>query len=367
MEIRTTNFENTFYSGKKIILSGGGGVTEALLLNAGKLTNLLCICDRKAPANGSGTLMGYPYMQIQYAVERYSDFYVAISSLKYYAEMKADWMKFIPEDRILPYQNWETRLHFNMEKSKYNAWLHESRQRIETVYHCLGDEASRQSFCYYLQGIENISADNWLRVAYHSACIADYFPNEYFKFDDKTIYIDVGGCDGDTVFDFIRASNGSYRKIIAYEPDEHMFHVLQEELSKLGDERIVCCNAAVGDHSGVIGFSIAQNPFLNTVSESASLKVKMISIDSLDEPISMIKVSLNGEDNNIGVLEGVRECILKYKPDLSFIVTPNENVLIDVPIKILEICNSYKIYFRLSSYSQEGGQRFSGCIYASAK
>lgn len=67
--------------------------------------------------------MGYPYMQIQYAVEKYSDFYVAISSLKYYAEIKADWLKFIPEDRILPYQNWETKLHFNMGKSKYNDWL----------------------------------------------------------------------------------------------------------------------------------------------------------------------------------------------------------------------------------------------------
>lgn len=365
MELKTTNFERTFYSGKKIILSGSGGVTESLLLNADKIDNLLCICDRKAPADGSGEWMGYPYTTIENAVNRYEDFYVAISSFKYYEEIKKDWMEYLPEDRILPYLNWETRFHFNMEKTRYQEWLRVNTEKIEKVYYHLGDEPSRKSFRYFLQGTENISADAWMQVAYSSNILADYFPRTYFSFNNETVYVDIGGCDGDSVLDFIRASENNFGKIIACEPDEKMFYVMQKTISDLGDERIICHNTAVGAHNGIVGFSVAQNPFLNTVDDESPVKVKIESIDSLKEPVRMLKVSINGEQNNLNVLEGGRQTILKYKPQMSFITPPNENILLDVPAKILEIDSSYKIYFRLTSYPQAEGQRFSGCIYAS--
>lgn len=364
-KLRKTNFENIFCSEKKIIIAGGGEVTESLLLNAERIDNLLCICDRKAPAN-EGMLMGYPYMQNGSAVKKYSDFYVAISSLKYYKEIKADWMQLVPEEKILPYLNWETRWHFNMERSKFDEWLHKNSEKIAGVYDLLADEASKRSLCYFLQGMEYISADDWLQVAYHSVCIADYFSQEYFKFDDKTVYVDIGGFDGDTVFDFIRVSNRHFRKIIACEPDERNFYVMQNKLSELKDERIICANVAVGKKNGMTGFAMAQNPFLNTVSDEALRKVRMVSIDSLNEPATMIKVSVAGEQNNLDILEGAKDCIKKYKPQMSFVVSMNEDLLISVPLKILEICDSYKIYFRLTSYSQGVGQRFSGCIYATA-
>ena len=106
-----SNFEKTFFSNNKIIIYCAGAVTQVLLEDIPKVDNVYAICDKKAD-NHSLYFNKYKFVTIKNVLEECdlskNDFKIAISSLKYYSEVKKELLKYVSEDMILDYVNWET-------------------------------------------------------------------------------------------------------------------------------------------------------------------------------------------------------------------------------------------------------------------
>ena len=74
----------------------------------------------------------------------------------------------------------------------------------------------------------------------------------------------------------------------------------------------------------------------------------MIDIDSLEIPATFIKMDIEGSE--MKALEGAENTIKRYSPKLYICAYHRNEDLFALPMKVLEMNEKYKIYFRHSKY-----------------
>lgn len=166
------------------------------------------------------------------------------------------------------------------------------------------------------------------------------------RFSSRDTFVDVGAYDGDTSERFIKLSGASYNKIIAIEPDERSCKKAEKNLS--GRERVIIYNTLLSDRKETIPF-ISGNGRGNTTGKGVGEKRETTTLDILlegEEP-TIIKIDAEGDEEKI--LEGGRETIGKYKPDLILSVYHKKDDFPRLMRKVREINPSYsKFTLRLS-------------------
>ncbi len=364
-----SNFENTFFSNNKIIIYCAGAVAQVLLEDIPKIDNIYAVCDKEAD-NYSLYCNKYRFATIEKILEEYDmqklDLKIAISSLKYYSEVKKELLKYVSEDMILGYVNWETRIHYNFRTSVYKQWLIENKSQLNSIYSKLTDSVSKKLFEYALIGKENVAEEEWKENVINSEFgLANYFDNNIYDTSDNEVFLDVGAYDGDTLKAFVKYTQNKYKKIIAYEPDEELFKELHDEVKKMQDDRIEINKKGLSSFNGVMGFETSNNKFLSQPSDEAVNKIEVVTIDEIKDEITLIKICIKGTNNIMNVMEGGKNTLCKKAPKLAILVSPNEDDIIKIPEKLMQINPNYKLFFRIASYSQQNDQRLSYCYYAS--
>lgn len=172
------------------------------------------------------------------------------------------------------------------------------------------------------------------------------------------VYVDAGAYDGDTVLDFCKWANGTYKKAYAFEPMREMQEVIAEKTKGLPNVEIL--NYATWNQREVLHFM--ENGTGSSISTQGGIEVEGLDIDSAvgDEKVTFIKMDIEGSE--LKALEGAKRTIISNKPRLAICIYHKPMDVIELPSYILELVPEYQFYIR--HYCFEMGETV---LYATAK
>lgn len=220
-------------------------------------------------------------------------------------------------------------------------YVKENENKFDFVYNRLADEKSRQ---VYLD-IINFKISAKVQYLFNGFTDKNDIYKNILKLNDNETIIDLGAYDGDTIKEFTDFTNGGYRRIYALEPDEKNFAKLLKFTENMPEIRAY--NIGAWDKRDTLIFD--KKAGRNSKLSSSGVSVEVCDIDSLiDDNITMIKMDIEGSE--LKAIDGARKIIEKYTPKLYICAYHRNEDLFSLPMKILEINNNYKVYFRHSPY-----------------
>ena len=202
---------------------------------------------------------------------------------------------------------------------------------LEEVYSFLEDETSKNTFkelvMYKLDGkIEHLlESENSREDVY-----------KILNLKDENM-LDLGAYTGDTATEFAPFC----KKITAVEPDEKNFKKLIKNTVGIN---CVTINAAVSAKNGKIEF-LSKGGRNSRLGEGKIIDA--ISVDSLKEDFSFIKLDVEGEEKN--AILGAQK-MLRQKPKLIVSAYHKSEDIFALPILIKKLNPEYKVYLRRPRY-----------------
>ena len=236
--------------------------------------------------------------------------------------------------------------YFMSEWNKYRS--DETFNKIEELKNLLEDEESKRVLetrieAYETGNIEllkNIEIDN-----------DEYFDKDIINLSSEEFFVDVGAYIGDTIENFIYHTQGNYKKIIAFEPDNENMLSLNSYILENNINNIIVYKLATWNKKEKTKFY--ENGSL--ISQIYDKGNSITDVDTLDNvllniiPTTFIKVNVEGSEYK--TIEGAKNIIRRYKPKLAICVYHGVTDVYEIPLLIKKLVPEYKIYLRHYSES----------------
>lgn len=183
-----------------------------------------------------------------------------------------------------------------------------------------------------------------------------YFEKNLFEFSDSEVFVDGGFFTGDTAEEFIRVTNGRYKKIYGFEPDQY---VREKMNPNLNNEKIEIICAGLYSSTGTVSFATTEGSSAasggNVIGEVENQSENVISIPTVsiddffaDKPIELqptfIKMDIEGSE--MAALQGAIHTIQKHRPKLAICVYHKPEDIYELTKFIYDLCPSYKFTLR---------------------
>lgn len=168
------------------------------------------------------------------------------------------------------------------------------------------------------------------------------------------VFVDVGAHHGEVIQRFCKITNGKYKSVYAFEPDDNSFQELKQVVSSdalLKDSDVYIYDYPLGGRNDDCLFYEG----LNYVSQRSFLGKKKVKVKLLDEmkiPVSFLKIHVEGWEGD--VLLGGRETITRFRPILTVTSYHTRDGLWRLPMQIRNSLTDYVYYFRLHSWHGTG-------------
>jgi FkbM family methyltransferase len=178
-----------------------------------------------------------------------------------------------------------------------------------------------------------------------------YFPDDLVKLARDEVFVDCGAYDGDTLRTFIDRSRGSFRRVVALEPDPVNFQRLQTFVAGLPEairKKIDLEQAAVGSRREIVRFE-AMGTVSSQVADGGAYEVPGLPLDEVlaDRGASLIKMDIEGSE--LQALEGAQNTIRKHVPALSICLYHRQEDLWTIPLFIASLSDKYRLFLRRHS------------------
>lgn len=219
-------------------------------------------------------------------------------------------------------------------------YIAENEAKFDKAYSLLADKESKKTY----RDILNFKVSGKIEYLLSSFCDKDKVYSDILKLKNDEEIIDLGAYDGDTIREFTKATNGKYRHITALEPDSKSYKKLIKSTD--GMPNITALNMGAWSKKDMLIFSADAGRNSKLSSEGTSIEVT--DVDSLNLAPTFIKMDIEGSE--MRALEGAEKTIKTYTPKLYVCAYHRNEDLFALPLKIHELNDSYKIYFRHSKY-----------------
>lgn len=220
-------------------------------------------------------------------------------------------------------------------------YVEENIEKIEKVFSLLADEKSKKTFENVIK-FKISGKVEYLFEVYESQ--DEVFENIIKLSDDETM-LDLGAYDGDTLKYFLEKTDGEYKKIVALEPDQKNFHKLVKAAENLHDVSLI--NKGVWSENTFLNFEKAAGR-QSKISSSGNRQIEVISVDSLKEDFSFIKMDVEGSEKK--ALLGAEKTIRKNLPKLYVCAYHRNEDIFELPLLINSFDERYEFYFRQHKY-----------------
>ncbi len=222
-------------------------------------------------------------------------------------------------------------------------FIEKHMDEYESSYKLFSDELSRECFSAYLNCKNTEDYKILLPCCMETAT---YFKNPFFDVSDSEVLLDVGAYNGDTIKEFVAATEGRYKKILAIEPEKESFEELKEYVSNGHLKNVSLFNNGCWNKKTTLRFELNE--------ESSGISDKGIELDVMrideqfkTEMISIIKINyLSGVEETIKGAEGI---LRKNKPKLAIVVGFDEWGIMRIPNLIMQINPEYHLGLRYAS------------------
>lgn len=329
-------WDNLKNDGKPIVIYGMGNGAEKIISTL-KAYNLevsdIFASDEFVRGH---SFLGYKVMKYSEICQKYGDFNVVLAFATHLDSVIENIKKINSEHKVyapdVPVAGGGL---FTKE------YVGENAEKFELVYSHLADDESKRVYA----DIINFKISGKVEYLLNSYSEKDDIYSEILKLSNNEAIVDLGAYDGDTIREFTDYTNGEYDKIIALEPDEKNYKKLIKNTENM--KNITAYNMGAWNERDTLIF--AKKAGRNSRLSSEGVPVKVTDIDSLiDEPITMIKMDIEGAE--LKALDGAKKTIKKYLPKLYICAYHRNEDLFSLGMKILELNESYKLYFRHSKY-----------------
>lgn len=219
-------------------------------------------------------------------------------------------------------------------------FIEENEDKFDFVYNHLTDDESKRVYLDIL----NFKVSGKIEYLLGSFVNKTKVYSDILKLTDNESIIDLGAYDGDTIREFMVATNGNYKDITALEPDAKNFKKLVKNTE--GMDNLKCLNMGAWNEKDTLIFSTKAGR--NSKLSAEGVSVEVTDIDSLNLSPTFIKMDIEGSE--LKALNGMEQTVKAYRPKLYVCAYHRNEDLFALPIKILQLDNSYKIYFRHSQY-----------------
>ncbi|MBQ7295904.1 MAG: FkbM family methyltransferase [Clostridia bacterium] len=217
----------------------------------------------------------------------------------------------------------------------------ENEHLFKKVYDLLADKKSKEDYLNVLR--YKISGNTEYLFKAHSEKMKVY--SEILQLGSNETIVDLGAYDGDTIREFIEATDNRYNKIIAFEPDSKNFRKLTAKTENLSN--IEKYNLGAWDKNETLYF--AKKGGRNSRADEGGVPVQFDSVDNIvSEKVTLIKMDIEGAE--MRALDGAKNTIKKYLPKLYVCAYHRNEDLFSLALKINELSAEYKIYFRQHPY-----------------
>lgn len=199
----------------------------------------------------------------------------------------------------------------------------------------------------------NISSENIFCFDVPTVCVHgnQYFEDSLIKLNENEVFFDAGAYDFDVAIEFLKHTNGSYKKIYAAEPLEELYKKCLE-IVKHGDyKNVVVENVGLWNCNGKLKFSLQEDGSSCIRSEGDEI-IETKTIDNIvdGEEVTIIKMDIEGAEYE--AINGARETIKKYKPLLMICVYHKPNDTIRLYKQVKSLVPEYKLILRHYSFSE---------------
>ena len=219
-------------------------------------------------------------------------------------------------------------------------YIAENEAKFDEVYSRLADEESKRVYLDIL----SFKVSGKIEYLLRSFGEKNKVYSEILKLTDNEEIIDLGAYDGDTIREFTAATNGKYKHITALEPDAKSYKKLLKNTD--GMENLTTLNMGAWSKKDTLIFSADAGR--NSKLSSSGTSVEVTDIDSLNIPATFIKMDIEGSE--MKALEGMEKTIKSQLPKLYICAYHRNEDLFALPLKVWELNENYKIYFRHSKY-----------------
>ena len=201
---------------------------------------------------------------------------------------------------------------------------------FQKAYELLEDELSREIFVAHINS--RISND-YTEISRYDSKLDYGYDFSLLKIGEQEVFVDCGAFDGDTIEELLRYTNGKYKKIIAFEPDEKNYDILKNKIAD--HENISVIKSGVSDIDDVKKFyndgSLYSNfvdtglwgektrrDVYNDVDDYISVPVCKMDDRIKGEGVTVIKMDIEGSE--LSALRGAEKIITEYHPKLAICI-----------------------------------------------
>lgn len=242
--------------------------------------------------------------------------------------------------------DWE-RKHPTVEMKRSKKYFEENKNRLNRVIEMLDDDESKR----VLKSVIKYRAthDRKDRPKYNRK--NQYFPSDIVQLTNEEVFVDCGAYNGDTIKSFIKKTNRSYKKIVAFEPDGDNAKLIGTQ------EKIYVVCAAVWNENTELVFSDGQGSS-SRVDNSANtgIQIQAVSIDSIKECADATFIKMDVEGSEYNALIGAKETIITNRPKLAICIYHSDEDM----IRIAELINSWNLEYKF--YVRHHAQKISETV-----
>ncbi len=227
-------------------------------------------------------------------------------------------------------------------------------EEFDKAYALLADDESRENYVNIL----NFKVSGKVEYLFKAEKEKDFVYKEILKIGSDEVFVDLGAYDGDTIREFLRACNGSYKKIYAFEADEKNFGKLCANTENA--ENVEAFNLAAWNKKETLLFEKKKGRN-SKLSSSGNVEVSADSVDNvIKDNVTVLKMDIEGSEGK--ALDGAAETIVKYKPKLYICAYHRNSDMFLLPLKINSFYSGYKFYFYHHRYIPAWESNFYGVV-----
>ncbi len=169
---------------------------------------------------------------------------------------------------------------------------------------------------------------------------------DILRLGDNELYVDLGAYNGDTIDEFLKYSGGSYRRVVALEPNAKNFGKLSAHCADM--ERVELWQLGAWNENTALTFN--NKAGRNSAISEKGVQTRVARVDTVlcGAAASYIKADVEGADAE--TLLGMTETLKNHKPKLNFAAYHRFEDIFKMPLLIHRLNPDYKIYLRHHPY-----------------
>jgi len=169
---------------------------------------------------------------------------------------------------------------------------------------------------------------------------------DILRLGDNEVYVDLGAYNGDTIAEFLHYTGGSYRKIVALEPNAKNFAKLQASCGSL--PRTELWQLGAWNKNTTLLFN--NKAGRNSAVADKGVETRVATVDSIlcGTAATYVKADVEGADRE--ALLGMEKTLRLFAPKLNFAAYHRFEDIFELPLLIKKLNPDYQIYLRHHPY-----------------